>query len=77
MLTSVVPTLAPGISLVNAAEGYVTFGQAGGLTSHSYIPGTPEEWYPIPPGTVNVFFGNANLAGGESLNFTYQWGIEG
>jgi hypothetical protein len=77
ILTSVVPTLAPNVSLVAANEGYVLFGQAGGLISHSYIPGTPEEWYPIPPGTTNVSFGNANAGGGASLNFTYQWGIEG
>lgn len=77
ILTSVLPTLAPAVSLVNAAQGYVNFGQSGGLISHGYIPGTPEEWYPIPPGTVNVFFGNANAGGGASLNFTYQWGIEG
>lgn len=77
ILTSVLPTLAPNISLVNADQGYVNFGQAGGLISHGYIPGKPQEWYPIPPGTVDVFFGNANGAGGASLDFTYQWGIEG
>jgi len=77
ILTSVLPTLAPNVSLANAAQGFVSFGLAGGLISHGYIPGTPQEWYPIPPGTERVFFGNAIGAGGPSLNFTWQWGIEG
>jgi hypothetical protein len=77
LLTSVLPQLAPNISLANAAEGYVMFGQSTGLINHGYIPSAPQEWYPIPPGTVNVFFGNSNAGGGASLNFTYQWGIEG
>jgi len=77
LLTSVLPQLAPNVSLVNAAQGYVMFGQATGLINHGYIPSAPQQWYPIPPGTTEILFGNSNAGGGASLNFTYQWGIEG
>lgn len=74
ILTSVRPVLAPNITLVNAAEGYVQFAMPGPVLRHAYIPGTPQNFYPIPPGSNLVFFGNSSAV---SLDFTYQWGIEG
>lgn len=75
IITSVVPTLAPAVTLVSAANGVVYFATPAGIVGHGYIPGTPQNFYPVPPGSTRVFFGNAD--GAQDLDFTYQWGIEG
>lgn len=75
IITSIRPQLAPLVSLVNAAEGYVQFAAPGPALRHAYIPGTPQNFYPVPPGSEFVFFGNSSAA--VTLDFTFQWGIEG
>ena len=75
IITSVIPTLAPVTSLVSAAQGAVYFAMPGGVLQHAYIPGTPQNFYPIPPGSTRIFFSNSDPA--QDLDFTYQWGIEG
>lgn len=75
IITSVVPEAAPVVPLTSAANGAVFFATPAGIVGHGYIPGAPQSFYPVPPGSTTVFFANCDAA--QPLDFTYQWGIEG
>lgn len=75
VITSVIPTSAPGVPLTSAANGAVFFVTPTGAIGHGYIPGAPQNFYPVPPGSTRIFFANCDAA--QDLDFTFQWGIEG
>lgn len=59
-----------------AVNGTVSFFDASGLiTLAAYVPQSFFGWYPIPPGSVEMVFANHSTT--QTLNFSFQWGIEG
>ncbi len=58
-----------------AANGTLSFFDDNGNTLTAFIPSSFPAWYPVPPGSVSMVF--SNHSGEETLNFSYQWGIEG
>jgi hypothetical protein len=58
-----------------AANGTLSFFDAGGNTLTAFIPSSFPMWYPVPPGSVEMVFFNQSTT--QTLNFSFQWGIEG
>jgi hypothetical protein len=58
-----------------AANGTLSFFDDNGVTLTAFIPSSFPNWYPVPPGSVSMVF--TNHSGEDTLNFSYQWGIEG
>jgi hypothetical protein len=58
-----------------AANGTLSFFDDNGFTLTAFIPSSFPAWYPVPPGSVSMVF--SNHSGDQTLNFSYQWGIEG
>lgn len=60
---------------VEAVNGELMFFDANGNALTTFIPASFPFWYPVPPGSIVMVFLNHSTT--QTLNFSFQWGIEG
>jgi hypothetical protein len=58
-----------------AVNGVLMFFDPNGNTLTAFVPSSFPMWYPVPPGSVEMVFLNNSTT--QTLNFSFQWGIEG
>ena len=57
------------------ANGVLMFFDPNGNTLTALVPSSFPFWYPVPPGSVEMVFLNNSAT--QTLDFSFQWGIEG